>query len=516
MKVSRGFVKTFLLLFLIVIGLNLLAFGLGYWNSWYLVALCGFTLVLFFLIYRKKDNGTVKFFKFLVLLIPLIVLGFIFYSNFIASQEFVYNYDIGGEKDIAKSYLSPLNRISSANDSYRNLTGQLVYFDVPVPRGADRITIVTKMKVPENSSVLLGAKNKAEWSYLSKSIYNPLLESLNLTGQITRLNPSMPIIDSVNDIPSGSVVATDLDIPLVEKKQNFSVVNSTFNYYLRDSHTFYVYLDGSLDLYVEKQDINWYSGADELQIGLLDLKGNLLGNTTILDDGVTNTSRIILKATNGALRIGNLSRGVYILELNGGSDTIITKIKINTNKIVTNKIFSAESANYIKENDTEVEFYTNPSRSKILRVQTYHTTYLQNITINSEDFEIKNVSNKLAIPLSNGEKIISAPRSNIIFGSNSYLTFSGVNYFEPLQHAVLSIPSKQEELTGIDYILNRYTPTKKQDGWLISETNFDVKDLYINNGKLNLLFNVPVAENQTIFFAIDSINVAIQKDGWKI
>jgi hypothetical protein len=520
MKVSRTFVKWFLGLFLSVIIANVVTLILGVWNLYYLIVLCGFVIFLFFLIYRKKDNGTVKFFKLLVLIIPVLIVGFIFYSNFLASHEFVYFYDIGSEQDVNRPFLTPLNRISEANleESYRNLTSQLVYFDVKFPRGSNDILIEARIFSPVNESIRLGARDKQEWSYLNKEFYNPFLESLNLTERITRLNPEMPKINFIDEIPFGSVVATDLDLPLIVKQQEFEIKETTINHYLRGSHTFYIYLKDSLDLYVEKQDINWYEGEDFLVVSLFDLNGTLLGNVTLEDEGVIDTSKAIMPATSRELKIQDLSEGVYRLEFQGNADTIIAKLRLNTNKIITNRIFSAESANYLLDEDRQVEFFAQTEKESSLTFQTWHETYLQNISIGNQVFEIQEREQAHTFNIQSGDYKITLPKSNVIVSSQGGLTFSQENYFQPFEYPVVGIPSRQEDLTGIDYIITNYIPSKQDQDWKIVSVEFEMKDLYINNGELSLMFNVPhLAEsrNKTNMqhVKVDWIKTTIQKDG---
>jgi len=532
MRISKNFVILFLVSFLVVILGNVVALGLNFYKSWMGYTLIGFLFVFCILFFRKKlkSKDEKKQKKYLTLIklfftiIPLLIVGYIFYANFVASHEFISVYDIGSEQDSSKPYLSPLNRISEAdlNESYRNLTSQLVYFNVPVPRGSDRVIIQTKLKNPSlNSSISLGAKNKPEWSYLSNQIYNPILENLKLTGEITRLNKEMPLINSTEDIPDGAIVATDLNLQRVENGQDYTIKNSTFEYYLRDSHTFYVYLDGSLDLYVEKRDINWYEGEDNLTVLLSNLEGDILGNVTILDDGSVNKSKINNITTNGSLKIENLENGVYILDFKGNADTIITKIKINTDKIVTNKIFSADSSNYASSEDKSVSFYTEANKNSTISFQTYHQPYVQNISINDNKFSMINTSQILKVNLTKGDYKIVSQKSNLIISSSNYLAFSKENYFEPFTYSIVSIPASQEDLRNVDYLITKYNSVKKEGDWIVTQASFDVKDLYIKDGKLSLMFNVPHLadgknETNTQYVSVDSINITIQKNGWKI
>lgn len=112
------------------------------------------------------NNKNKKIIKIIIFLIPIFLILYLFYANIIASQEFNYFYDIGTENE---NYLSPLVRISSPvlEESYRNLTSQLVYFNVPIARGSHDVNVKIRYKnvFLENQKFSLGARNQENWSY---------------------------------------------------------------------------------------------------------------------------------------------------------------------------------------------------------------------------------------------------------------------------------------------------------------------------------------------------------------
>ena len=127
-----------------------------------------------------------KIAKTLAILIPLAILGYLFYSNFLVSQDFTYFYDIGSEND---NYLGPASRISDkiieGDISYRNLTDGLVYFTVPVLKGSYSISVSARFKddFPEKSKMSFGASdNSTIWHYKYNLIFNET-ESGNTNGQ---------------------------------------------------------------------------------------------------------------------------------------------------------------------------------------------------------------------------------------------------------------------------------------------------------------------------------------------
>lgn len=117
----------------------------------------------------KKGNSITKTKK----IITFIAAGLILYvllSQFVFSKDFNYFYEI----DADERYLTPLDRVVEAS-TYTNLTGSLVYFDVPIPRHSEKIVVQTRFgkNFPSVSSLSLGAKNKEEWSYYYQLLYDP-------------------------------------------------------------------------------------------------------------------------------------------------------------------------------------------------------------------------------------------------------------------------------------------------------------------------------------------------------
>jgi hypothetical protein len=185
MKVSRGFVKFFLSLFLIVIVVNISALIWDFYANYMGWTLAAFVFILFFLIFRKRDGGSLKFVGFIVILIILGLAAYFVYTNFLTVQITNYTYNIGGSEDLDNPYLIPASRTSSVisktsgNETvdYRNLASQLIYFEIPVSPKADTILVEMKIKnqFPKKGTMLLGADISKEWNYTSNLVYNRTL-----------------------------------------------------------------------------------------------------------------------------------------------------------------------------------------------------------------------------------------------------------------------------------------------------------------------------------------------------
>ena len=325
-----------------------------------------------------KEPKHVKILKIMAVFIPLIFLSYLVYANFIISQEFEYLYDIGSE---GEKYFSPLTRISESIDempNYKNLTDHLVYFDVPLAPGSEKINIEVKFKdfFPENGIMSLGAKDQEVWHYTYHPIYNPALNKLSEFEKMENIY----LVNKNLNLINYEELKNKTDIILATNKEYKPTRNIVSDYKksdtiiktsLRGRHTAYIYTSGDLSLQVKKQDINWYEGSDDLEISIFDLENNLLANMTIEDDGMINvSSKTTAKIQEKNLEIKNLKEEAYKIEF-GDFDGLIREIKINTNKIVFQRIFLADNSLYRLETKPS-KIFTKINKNEDLELITYH------------------------------------------------------------------------------------------------------------------------------------------------
>lgn len=130
--------------------------------------------------------------KLMIFIIPLAIFGYLIAVNFIIDQEFNYFYDIGGEEDNSRPYLTPLNRTSEfyaeMGTTYREINNRLIYFNIPFTEGLEDLTLNMKFLTNLNSSISLGIKNDTGWNYYwtPLNIY-PVEDNWFISGQAISL-----------------------------------------------------------------------------------------------------------------------------------------------------------------------------------------------------------------------------------------------------------------------------------------------------------------------------------------
>jgi hypothetical protein len=480
--------------------------------------------------YSKKTPRYIKVLKVLAVLIPVIIILYIIAANFLVNQGFEYSYDIGGTEDSAKSYLTPAERVSLVADdgvTYRNLTGGLVYFEIPVARGVETVDVEVKFKdnfPKKDGRFELGAKDQEDWHYLYKKLYNPAIDLTNYSykGKVYRLNTNLPLVDetglrNLNDI----TIASDEFTPVPNEVDDYSKTETVIGETLRGKHVFYVYASQDLKIEVEKQDINWYEGSDELFITLWDSDGVLVDMTQIGDDGITDANKTLGQKQSATLQVTGLNEGAYRLELSD-FDGLITQIKINSNKIVTDKVFLAGNAIYGVETK-ESKLFFDYNKNVNFKLMTAHAAGFQKILINKDgnvepyNYDVEDVP--VYKEFEAGDYEVTFPKNDITVESPEYFAFTRDGYFRPWKQKVIPTNSLRWLMESADYLISDYTPPMKDGDWLIASASFDIeKDkLFITeDGKLSMVFNVPhLAKNETkdYVISIDWIKIKVTKPG---
>lgn len=473
--------------------------------------------------------------------IPIIIAIYLIYVNLLPfGGTMGYIIDVGVSDLQGNAKLTgPMDRISESNETdgitFRELQNGLVYFSLNSPylesKGKVTVNITFMDKFPENGRFRLGAKNNETWSYALKDIYVPYYNDLikyphvEIDNRTVFLINSAPKISGLDDIPEGSVIATNtllnLD-PYVKMVKNTGGKNLSVNVALRGSHVFYTYVDnGELNLNISKQDLNWREGQDELEVRIYSEKDELIGNGTIPDDGNVNNSTVIGEIQKANFSFSNLKKGVYRINLAGGGDVLIRKIRTDKKKLVTDgRIFIAgDNPAYFEGNNSSSGeiYFKNPGKST-MEFQTYHNTGLQNITVENgktKKVTINETQKKFNVSLAASGKLNSLvfEKGDVIIDSIDYFSFTKDSYFTPKRFKIVDImndPAWIED--NVDYVVLDYN-IPKGDVWKSNNASWDLNELYKKDNELSFLLSAPhlgTEEFRNFTIPVDRIEIEVK------
>ena len=491
----------------------------------------------------------------LLWLIPVITLGYIGWVNVMPlGSTLHYSIDVGGEdmEGIAR-ITGPFGRISEEleadGETFRELEQPLVYFELDEPslRNAETITVSVRFMDNFNTDekFVLGARNGQEWSYYWNNIYVPSYSELSELPLITMnddiciysTNPGnttgfMSVEDFLQNPPLGAAIATnDKNLPInqlvnspydeTHEPENKSVVVDAS---LRGAHTFWTYVNNdTLKLKVVKQDLNWYEEADEVAIEIYSLNDELIIEATIPDDGDTNESNNLGPLQETSITADIIEPGAYRIELNCGSDLLITRLEVNQPQLVIEKCMYLSGMNpayYPDETEIEpVVLYSHNHATNQTRFYIWHNSGLQNISIAGDDYDtavdINQVKTDFYADIAPGLYQMTFPRQDILIDSAGFLSFSAESYFLPKRCEVVDIKYDMSWLVeNVDYIVINnvsYITPENDAGWLTARTEWQREDLYLIENKLSFCLNVPhLAEEPERTIRIDRIEISLE------
>jgi hypothetical protein len=215
-----------------------------------------------------------------------------------------------------------------------------------------------------------------------------------------------------------------LDWARFENNEARDIWNKTdVNVTLRGSHTFYMRPQGSLVFLITKNDLNMYSGADNLTIEVYDLRGHMVANATVPDDGIVTDSKVVL-TQQANVAFENLTNNVYKVIFKSGADPTYS-FTVNTGKITIEKSVFVLAPSSL---------YLRCTASCKLSALTYHREGLQMITVGSKKWNVSQVNVKSNLSLPAGEYTLQIPKGDVIISGFSVASFEKKSYFEPLRY----------------------------------------------------------------------------------
>ncbi len=371
--------------------------------------------------------------------------------------------------------------------------------DIKAPNIAN-IHAVIKFK-PGPKEIKLGIKGDEKDKYLYKPFYHMFVQEAKTWAQVKGISNILyqrtkhynSIVDLIDNPPKKeSIGAYFINMETLLKNVPGDHKSNVISTFLRGSHTFYIWVDSApLNIKVSKQDINMYDGEDKFKINVY--KGDKkIAEKEIPDDGMTTNTLLKKDPQTEKIELADITPGIYRLDLiydGKGSDSIITRLEVNQEKIIAKSLF-------ILDNKPST-IYTD---SVNLTSQIIHEGYLAPIKVNDKfEISILQSGTKVTTDLEtltktkfDGKNLFKlySIKNDIVYSGDGYFAFSKDQYFNPdiIKRTDLNAV---ENLDDIDYIFTTLTPARQEGDWLVAEINFDPEELNITGDKLYFSLESP-------------------------
>ncbi|HSX39314.1 MAG TPA: hypothetical protein VLI92_01865, partial [Candidatus Saccharimonadales bacterium] len=430
------------------------------------------------------------------------------------------------------STLGPADRVQLESTEsvpvYRQVD-DLIYFSSKMKFAYETAKVkVTFKNANPTQKIYIGYKDQDTWHYTNMLIDD---ENFNASGwsqvgQFPTLYQKTPKYASAADFfsnpPSDAIIGLHnfdkeslpypaITIPNYQPSKIPTIITTP----IRGSFTFYAYLNKEpFVLDIQKQDLNWYGGADEMSVQVYKDK-DLVYQQGVVDDGVEDASKKALPPQ--LVHIENPGAdlpepGVYKIVVETTTDTVVKSIKTNLHKIVfEGPLFVVEnSSNYptIAKNTKPTELFTN---SLLVKAKTYHSNTLQALYFGENAFYLDQTGvEQTYTPYAGNFYKLTIPKSDVILNGIGYFAFSSDQFFTPSPYHTFNI-SNADDFKWTDYILTNYQAPTVQGDYKVAEQDFDISKAVAKNGLLSWIIKAPGLKTSGGNIIIKDIQVDLYK-----
>jgi hypothetical protein len=397
------------------------------------------------------------------------------------------------------SPLFPANRIET--DSAWQITQEPVYFTARMPAPYERVelNITYQNDCCQIIKAGLQLQSDNQWTYILESLNNRHFDDLvwpSITdGALTlwQKTSKFKTIDEwfaqVDDLEKYASYNVDLanNYILSEYQDNTEMID--YDVFLRGEFSFYTYIDGSLNIDLEFQDLNRAKNEDNIVLSIFDLQSHKIFEHSYGDDGyVLNTDpesepRLI------NLQLENLKTGPYRIVVSVSNDIFTRRISTR-HKYLTfiNKIYLANSIEYADGLDNITGLGTDlVTNSSELRFSTSHRAGLQEILVNDQKAVLSTLHEKYTIHDYEVFKRVVVPKNDVLIEGNGLFAFSEELYFDP-QVAQKEVLYSEDDF---DYFIANYQKPTVVGEYITSKVSFDLATAMVDHGKLRFILSAP-------------------------
>lgn len=443
--------------------------------------------------------------KIFLLLIFLAFLSFFLYIKvsplgfYSCSSNLKYNKNIFSGKSCL-SLPSPSQRYK-LEDNLKVIADPL-YFSLYSPRHFDKLKLDIKFKtnLSLNSPVFEAGLlvNKDLWQYQLKSVYNYWLQEEfsdwheTIENEILFLQKEKKFDNLIDFYQNFSLSDCNIDnlnncIALYNNSKELDNILKSFLDYninndnketkvdhsFRGFHSFYIFLDSNyLDLSLLATDLQKSDDRSSVVIDLYN-SGSLIYSQTWPNDDKIEID----------LKLDDLYSDYYRIDLKANSDIVFSNLKVNSSILSFRRKIHLFNDDY-----KDLDLYTD---SNIIQAKVFSPLYYQTIYLDNFKYDILDVYLQHEIIQDNlnkdGNYLIKLEKDNILLESPGVFAFSREALFNPNFDRLDRFFKQQAE-----YVLANYSPViELQGGYYRAEVEFDLKNVYRENNKYNLIFSIP-------------------------
>lgn len=471
--------------------------------------------------------------KIVIVLAVIVFFSVLIFKNvapYGARVEYTIIFGEGGKGQPAP--LTPSTALGNGEDgSFYELpevkmTTDLVTFDLETPYD-DLDTAEVSIRYKGNpSELLMGVTEKPDKPYLYKPVHN---RSLNdLPWDVVAEGPLTLFQKSVDYASIGEFIAQpplpapgepdyvrvaeyyyEIPQPMPDIDTSRTDAGTRVAVPLRGAHSFYIYIDGTGEVALNKVELNRSEGPDPLEI-VLYRDTQPVWATNIPDDGEESANGVMSASTETGFVLEGLEAGVYRVDLVCDDDVLIEDLASAQGYVsFIDKVSIADSELYGLAPSQPVIVYSNAQE---LNVYTDHPEAFQVLTAeDGSTLVVDEVDRSKLWFFQPGLHEIRMDAGGLTLASKgSCFAFTQEAFFDPF-------PLKVEEysetllLTDIAYIVGEYSIPSEDGDWLTRDLYFDLRGMEIEDGRLRFSLLSPALQQKGGQIVLGSITISLKE-----
>lgn len=482
---------------------------------------------------EKAATKYLKYWRLLLFLIGISVVGWILYQYYAPDGTLVLEYDFVQKPTLISEFF-PVGRaldreMNTSNDEhYQRIVSEPVYFSVDLPSAYPEVEVSIEYQNPHQQIVQLGLQlddDDTTWNFDFKTLENQFIDnsSWNEVSDDTytllqKDNDYTSIEDFFNNPPTDKRVGTWLttfNFPFINKTYQSIENGTSITNPLRGAHDFFTYVkDEDLKINFVFEDINYSIGPDPVTIEVIYL-GEVIETISYEDDGDEGITGVSLGEQFAEINIPKLPEGVYEIAVRTSDDIVIKTVKTNQHKfVVKGKMHLAGSKEYLS---TISNLDTKPSTiytdADFVTLIPKHIYGLSDVSFYNEDVTLSKVNapHNWFNPISNYLSSIVAPNNDVEILSNDFYSTSKDSWFDPMFG--FQQLSQYTNLDNLDYVLTgKYNYPERQRSWTTASATFDlIQQQRIDPTHLDFVFSVPGLEDSQQGIKVRKITIVTKK-----
>lgn len=370
--------------------------------------------------------------------------------------------------------------------AYQLVIGEPTYLSIHPPGAYDSLTVEMEFQNAKQPIVELGlVVNDDPLQYTLQPFQSLLIDESqwyrlknNGVTLLQREKTYSSIEDFEADPPERSSIATfhhTLEAPYRMDAYVPAGTYTSVDVSLRGYHEYLTYIKNEpLMVQATFMDMNREYGEDVVELLAVNEAGQIVGGTTVEDDGEVAATAHGSSLRHAALVVSALPEGVYKVILKADRDiffrTLTTRQRYMT---FVGPMFIGDDVGY-REDSKAVSLFTD---GKHLSFETYHADAAQKVQIGSDELLMPEAQVRYDHDvLDTGLVGIWAEAGDFLMTSDGKVAFTRSQFFNP-DPVKLSATTNLDDL-GINFIIAEYSPPEKDGDWLKSSATFDLSTVY--------------------------------------